>query len=228
MDNSEAFQVPTLVTTGVILVICMCYLLIFVNPQVAFNPFKPPIPTATLAEALVLPPTWTPTATSTPSTTWTPSITPSPTLTPSLTRLPTSTRTVTRTRTPIPPAPPPPPSPYIYQTFNQGCQHAGGTFIEGTVYRTAGGDPEYGARVAMSSAPSGAQIYIVATGGRSPGYYLHVLSSDGARPGTYFVWVVDGGGNPLSDPSAGRVTMNSLGPDTPGACWRAAVDFVHR
>lgn len=229
MDNSEAFQVPTLVTAGLILVVCMCFLLIFINPQVAFNPWKPPIPTSTQAAAVVLPPTWTPTATTIPSATFTPSITPTPTLTPSSTRLPTGTPTVTRTRTPIPPAPPPTISPFIYQTFYHGCQHSGGTFIEGTVYRTAAGDPESGARVAMSSAPSGAQIFIEPTGkSRSPGYYLHVLSPDGARPGTYFVWVVDGGGNPLSDPNAGRVTTNSLGPESGGACWRAAVDFVRR
>lgn len=229
MDNSEAFQVPTLVVAGLILVICMCYLLIFVNPQVAFNPFKPPIPTATLAAALVLPPTWTPTATTTPTETFTPSLTPSPTATSTVTRSPTSTSAATRTRTLTPIPPPPSLSPFIYQTHIQSCQHAGGTFIEGTVYRTAAGDPESGARVAMSSAPSGAEVFIEPTGkSRSSGYYLHVLNGNGPRPGTYYVWVVDGGGNALSDPYAGRITTNALGPDTPGSCWRAAVDFVHK
>jgi hypothetical protein len=229
MDNSEAFQVPTLVAAGLILLVCMCYLLIFVNPYMALNPFKPPIPTATLGAALILPPTWTPTGTIVPASTWTPSVTPIPSLTQASTRLPTSSRTITRTRTrtPVPP-PAPPSSPFVYQTIYQGCQHSGGTFIEGTVYRTAAGELEAGARVAMSSAPSGAQLFIVQTGGRNAGYYLHVLNPDGPKPGTYFVWVVDGGGNALSDPYAGRVTTNSLGADSAGSCWRAAVDFVHK
>ncbi len=229
MDNSEAFQVPMLVTAGLILIVCMCYLLIFINPYVVFNPFQPPIPTATRGVALILPPTWTPTGTTIPPSTFAPSITPIPALTSTPTRMATKSPMITRTRTrtPIPPAPPP--SPYVYQTVYQGCQHSGGTFIEGTVYRTAAGEVESGARVAMSSAPSGAEVFIESTGrSRNSGYYLHVLSPDGPRPGTYFVWVVDFGGNALSDPYAGRVTTNSLDANTPSSCWRATVDFVRK
>lgn len=77
----------------------LCYLVIFVNPQIMFNPFKPPQaviePTATIAVAAeatkppptftipaTYPPTWTPTATPTATSTRTPTLTPTSTLTP--------------------------------------------------------------------------------------------------------------------------------------------------
>lgn len=81
------------------LLVGLCYLVIFVNPQIMFNPFKPPqaiiAPTSTVAVAIkdtqppptftpppTYPPTWTPTATPTPTSTRTPTLTPKPTSTP--------------------------------------------------------------------------------------------------------------------------------------------------
>lgn len=78
--------------------IVLCYLTIFVNPQIAFNPFKPSafkLPTATPAAVAAVtqvpptstpppsyPPTWTPTATPIPTRTNTPRPTATPTFTP--------------------------------------------------------------------------------------------------------------------------------------------------
>lgn len=248
---SDGYQIATFVVVVLILLVCMCYLLIFVNPQVALNPFKPPRASPT-AVALGLPPTWTPVPTSTDTPTFTPTrtFTPAPTETPTLTPLPTlpptatpipptatATRpTPTRTRRPptatLPP-PTPVPSPYTYRTVVQSCKHSGGTFIEGTVYRTSAGEPEAGIRVALGSGPGPGtgDIYYVTSGtqGRSAGYYVHVIRANGAAPGNYYVWVADSNGNPLSDPNAGRVTTNSISnPDDPAACWLAVVDFVRR
>ena len=86
-----------LMTVGLLL----CYLVIFVNPQIALNPFKPPVvdlPTVTLvAQATEVPPTFTPPMTFPP--TWTPTATPIPTST----RTPTPTPTPTFTPGPVPP-----------------------------------------------------------------------------------------------------------------------------
>lgn len=232
-DTSESgFQLPTLIVVILIALVCMCYLLIFVNPQVALNPFKPPtgVPTSV---GRILPPTWTPTATRTPSPTPTSTLTPTPTMTPS----PTSPATATRrlpTRTPRPTSPPATaPSPYTYYPVFQSCKHSGSTFIEGTVYRNSAGEPESGVRVALSSGPGPgtAEVFYVTSGtqGKSAGYYVHILNATGPRPGTFYVWVADSNGNALSDPNLGRVTTNAItNPDDPTSCWWAIMDFVHK
>ncbi|MBI4785576.1 MAG: hypothetical protein HY782_00805 [Chloroflexi bacterium] len=240
--NEDRYQVATLVVVVMTVLVCMCYLLIFINPQVALNPFKPSTLTPTFV-ALGLQPTWTLTPTSTPTRTQTPTATPTITLTPLPTDTPTATpvlptRTPTRippTRTPRPPSPPTaPPSPYSYNTVRQGCFHAGGTFIEGTAWTSAsGGSPQAGVRVALGSGagPGTGDVYYVTTGtqGKSDGYYVHIIRQDGAATGTYYVWIADGSGNALSDPNAGRVTINGIrNPDDSNACWRAVVDFTRR
>ena len=75
--------------------VLLCYLTIFLNPQIAFNPFKPPVlklPSSapkvaatelpTFTPPLTYPPTWTPTATPTATGTFTPRPTATPTFTP--------------------------------------------------------------------------------------------------------------------------------------------------
>ncbi len=247
MDDfrEEPYQIATLVVVVVTVLVCMCYLLIFINPQVSLNPFKPPIDTPTLV-AFGLQATWTPTPTVTPTSTGTPTSTPTITSTPLPTNTPTNTP-VPATATPLPtatrriptatrrpPTPPPAPaSPYVYNVVRQGCSHAGGTFIEGTVWGSSGGNPQAGMRVALSSGPGPGRgdIYYVTSGqqGRSDGYYLHVINANGAAPGTYYVWVADANGNPLSDPNQAQVITNNIrNGDDPAACWRAVVDFVHK
>lgn len=115
----------------------------------------------------------------------------------------------------------------------QSCTHSGSTFIEGTVYRNSGGEPESGVRVALSSGPGPGtgDVYYVTSGtqGKSAGYYVHILNSNGSKPGTFFVWVADDNGNALSDPNIGRVTTNAItNPDDPASCWWAIMDFVHK
>ncbi|MBI5302459.1 MAG: hypothetical protein HY868_09995 [Chloroflexi bacterium] len=234
MDDflQENFQIATLVVIVIIVLVCMALGLIFVNPQVALNPFKPPLPTPTAIAAL--PPTWTPTPTNTPTGTRTPTATGTPTVTPTETPIPSATpilptSTPTRRPTPRPTRPPAPTaSPYIYTTFIIECKHAGGTYIEG--YATNAQGEESGVRVRLGSTAGGDEIQTVTTGSnRSPGYYVFVLNDRGSRPGTYYVWVVDGNGRAISNPSVGRVTTNDIrNSDDPSACWRAVVSFGRR
>ena len=243
--NEDRYQIATLIVVVLTVLVCMCYLLIFINPQVALNPFKPGtvVPTSV---AFGLQPTWTLTPTTTPTPTLTPTLTPTntptspPTNTPTPTPIvPTNTaKRIPPTRTPRPPATPRPPtvppSPYSYNTVQQGCFHAGGTFIEGTVWTAAsGGSPQAGVRVALGSGPGpgSGDVYYVTSGaqGKSDGYYVHIIQGNGPAAGTYYVWIADGSGNALSDPNAGRVTTNSIrNPDDGNACWRAVVDFTRR
>jgi hypothetical protein len=83
------------------LIVGMVLLVIFLKPEVSFNPFPPPtevliptisVPTATPTSRIVLPPTWTPEATLEPSAT--------PTLRPTVTPFPTDTQAVLATDTP--------------------------------------------------------------------------------------------------------------------------------
>ncbi len=227
--NEEGYQIATLVVVVVTVLVCMYYFLIFINPQIALNPLKPPVPIST-AVAVQLQPTWTPTPTRTPTLTPTPTNTPTITLTPTNTAVPTQTRPPTATVTRRPPAtsPPPPPtvSPYPYRAVLQKCTHSGGTYIKGTVWN--GGAPQTGVLVRVSTSPDmGTVVASSTTAGQSDGSttYTIVLSTNGARVGTWYVWAADGSGAPISDPHF-AVQINSL-PDGPGSCWFPIVDFVH-
>jgi hypothetical protein len=101
----------TIVALVLTVLTCLCYLTIFINPQMPLNPFPPPrgiggaspTPTRTGAPAgPTFPPTWTPTSTATP--TDTPIPTDTPTITPTPTDTSTPTFTATATRPPAPPA----------------------------------------------------------------------------------------------------------------------------
>jgi hypothetical protein len=104
LQPAQAGSILFIVLTVIVL---LCYAVIFINPQIVFNPFKPPMvafPTATMS-AMASTPTLTPLPTSTPRQpfppTWTPTATPTPTV----------TRTPTPTGTPIPPTSTPAPLP---------------------------------------------------------------------------------------------------------------------
>lgn len=234
MDNSDVFQIPTLIVIGIIVIVCLFFAMIFANPQVALNPFKPILPSPTVI-ALVFPPTNTPVPTDTPTLTLTPTSTLTPSSTPTLANTPTNTTvpivlTATRTRTVRPlPRPTVIISAYAYNARYQGCFHAGQTFIEGTVYRTAAGDREQGTRVALGSGPGPGtgDIYYVTSS--ETGYYVHMINAAGPTAGTFFVWIADASNRAISDPNAGRVQTNTIrNPDDPGACWRGVVDFVRK
>lgn len=242
-DSEEKYQIATLIVWTLTGLVIFFYALIFINPRVAFNPFKPPLPTATLLAALsTLPPTWTPPAPSSPIPTATlteiPTATrvilPAPTLapaaataTPTLTATPTA-RPPTRTPAPTLAVPPTPiPSPYAYRA-RLSCSHSGSTQIKGSV--SSGGQPQEGVRVRVATSPDVATVVEEQFTRRqfdgSAGYAF-VLRATGAfdPPATWYVWLVDGAGNPLSDPNF-HFQTNNFPYDNPLACWLAIVDFI--
>lgn len=246
-DSEEKFHIAALVVWTITGLVILFYTIIFINPRVAFNPFKPPLPTSTLLARLsTLPPTWTPTAISSPTATPTPSTTPTitatrtrvipptPTLAPSTATLtPSATWTVTPrppTRTPAPTTVAPPtaiPSAYAYRaTLN--CSHSGGTQIKGTV--SSGGQPQEGVRVRVATSPDAATVIEEQFTRRQPdgsAGYAFILKAIGAfdPPATWYVWIVDGTGQPLSDPNF-HFRTNNYPPEHPLTCWLAIVDFV--
>lgn len=130
--DDRTLEITTVVVVVLIALVILCYLAIFLNPQVIFNPFKPPLPTpVAVATSPLNVPTWTPTATPThtntptPTFTWTPSPTPTDTPTP-LPPTDTPTPTPTATNTPKPPPPPKPkpptptPTPWPYDYVSAG------------------------------------------------------------------------------------------------------------
>ncbi|MBI3537745.1 MAG: hypothetical protein HY070_09340 [Chloroflexi bacterium] len=158
-----------------------------------------------------------------------------PTLTPTLTQTPEPTATITRTRAPTarptarpptaPPAPPPVVStfPYIYHAQFQKCEHAGDTYIKGTVYRDRN-DPNsivIGAIVVFSGSPDGAPAEVQIMKEQS---YTFILQAHGASPGNFFVWVVDPSLKRISEISP-IITFNNKPASDPTSCWAAVVDF---
>lgn len=114
--DDRTLEIATVVVVVIIALIVLCYLVIYLNPWVFFNPFKPATPTPTPGDSALFEPTWTPTATATetdtptPTSTWTPT----PTATDTPTPLPptaTDTPTPTSTSPPPPTKRPPPPKP---------------------------------------------------------------------------------------------------------------------
>ncbi|MDM8528510.1 carboxypeptidase-like regulatory domain-containing protein [Anaerolineales bacterium HSG24] len=130
---------------------CMCYAVIFLQPDIQINPLSPKRATVAAAKITVAapsptlpprpteepyPPTWTPSPTNTPGPTKTPTQTRTPT--PTKTNTPTKTSTPTKTNTPIPPTLPPPPTntptpyPFVISSHSSknNCADVG---LEGTV-----------------------------------------------------------------------------------------------
>jgi hypothetical protein len=94
-----------LILVGAVCVLSL-FLMIFINPQSALNPFPPPtvpvlmvLPTASPTSANQLPPTWTPTSVQLPTETPTPEPTNTPTVTATFYVLPSPTITPTPTAT---------------------------------------------------------------------------------------------------------------------------------
>jgi hypothetical protein len=218
-----------------IVLVVVAYLLIFINPRIALNPFKPPrevTPTLAVAALPALPPTWTLTPTNTATPTLTPTPTATPTLAPTLapaSATPTIAPTATPrppTRTPGPVAPTPIPLPYTYRPVIQSCTHSGSTQIKGRV--TSGGGPVDGARVRLATSPDSTGFVDEQTVRRdSDGstIYAFVMSLGSLAPFNWYVWVVDAQGTALSDPNF-RVSMNDLPESDPASCWLAVVNFA--
>lgn len=101
MSPAQAGSILFMVLTVVML---LCYVAIFVNPQIMFNPFKPPVANIQPPEVQVGGATPTPTVppTFTPPQPFPPTWTPTATGTATVTRTPTPTRTPTSTPKPLP------------------------------------------------------------------------------------------------------------------------------
>lgn len=232
-ESEEFFQIGTLVIIVLIVLAIAAFFLIYLNPRVAINPFKPPLATATMIAAL--PPTWTPTPTNTPTVTRTPTPTETPTLTPTVTPTATNTptplaptATITRRPTARPvTTPAPAATQYTFRANLQSCTHSGGTYIKGTVWQ--GGSPQAGVRVRVStSADVGTVVDEQITRQQPDGAvnYTFVLRALGAfdQPSYWHVWTADSAGNPISDPHF-RIQTNNYPDSNPAACWLAVVDF---
>ena len=111
------------IVLGMTILSFLCYLTIYIQPNIPFNPLSPNRATAiailrTSEAPVITIPTFTPDNSYPPTWTSTPTKTPGPTKTPTNTRTPTSTKTPTPTRTPTPtdtstprpPTLPPPPT----------------------------------------------------------------------------------------------------------------------
>ncbi|MGB8648647.1 MAG: hypothetical protein WCF84_25645 [Anaerolineae bacterium] len=103
-DREQFFQYATFGVIGLTVVICLCYSLIFINPNANLISSLRPIASSPTAAGFSLPPTWTPTLTRTPTETPTEVPTDTPTNTPTNTPIPTNT--TLPTFTPLPTLPP--------------------------------------------------------------------------------------------------------------------------
>jgi hypothetical protein len=121
--NNQTITILIAIILGLTLLSVLCYLTIYIQPNIPFNPLSPNRATAVAilktSEATVIvfssytpdtsyPATWTTTPTKTPGPTKTATDTRTPT--PTKTATPTKTPTPTKTFTPLPPTVPPPPT----------------------------------------------------------------------------------------------------------------------
>lgn len=231
-SSEEGFQIATLVVIVLVVLVCMGMALIFVNPQVALNPLKPPLPTTTLVVA-VLPPTWTPTPTDTPTLTPTPTSTDTPTFTPTNTNTPTNTPIPTLTRRPTPrptrtwtPVPVIPSYPFRLGRPVEVHDNCGTWYIAGTVWNSS--DPSRGTK-------SGVPILVYfgnqyqgtnftgSHAGKSSGYWEWIFANGTAGNG--YVVIIDSNGNVLSPQIPFHLTAN-CNPSQGEAVNQAIIDFV--
>lgn len=113
--NGRLIIILIALIVGLALLTLVCFVTLYLSPNLAFNPLSParatanaatriasiPTPEPTLVVAVTYPPTWTPSPTFTPAPTKT--VTDTRTPTPTRTATPTDTATFTPTFTPVPP-----------------------------------------------------------------------------------------------------------------------------
>jgi hypothetical protein len=198
--DDRTLEIATVVVVVVIALVILCYLAIFINPWVPFNPFPPATPTPEQGQALAtMPATWTPTATATQTETPTPTATWTPTPTPTDTPLPTATNTATPTATntrkpptntprPKPPKPTATPTPWpYYYTISEAGPDCAATWVWGYVVGTDGlAEPNVQVRVGND------QGWRADTWTDVNGRYEFKFA-DGAQAGMWFVRVFKGG-----------------------------------
>ncbi len=230
--SEETYQIATLVVVVITVLLVVADILVFINPRIALNPFKPPLEaTATLAVAAVptFPPTWTPQPTDTAVPTPTATSSPTPTLTPTPTSSPTPAPSATRRPAARPPgstAPTAIPFAYAYKTVIRSCTHSGTTAIKGQV--TSGGNAVDGIHVRLATGSDTSNVVDEQTVKRDTNgntVYAFVFGAPSSGSFAWHVWAADAEGNALSDPNM-AVTINTLPADDPESCWLAVVDFV--
>lgn len=191
------FNVLTLVVLAAIVGVIGVFARIFLNPQIAFNPFPPPTLPAQLG---------TPTATYTPAValgaTWTPA--------PTFTLAPTITVVPTETPTPIPTETPVPLPPFALQPGNpvrlpnianaDECDWMG---VGGQVFNLEN-QPITSLGVHLEGTLDGNPVSLDTVTGSAPdigpsGYDFNLATQPIASEETLWVQLNDGGGRPLSD-----------------------------
>jgi len=231
--SDDFFQIAALVVATLTGIIVIAFALIFVNPRIAFNPFKPPIvPTPIIVALPTSQPTWTPTTT--PTETSTPTLTPTSTATPTLTSTPTNAPTNTSaptarpaTRTPVIALPPTPlPSAFPYRATLRSCAFGSPTQIKGKV--TSGGSPVDGVHIRLATSTDVATVVedqAVKRDSDLSTIYAFIISPPDSGSFQWHIWLTDAQGASISDPNY-NVTINSLPASSPDSCWIAVVDFV--
>jgi hypothetical protein len=197
--DDRTLEIVTVVVVVLIALIILCYLAIYINPWVFFNPFPPERDSSQVPPTSGLPATWTPlptgTATSTPtaSPTWTSTPLPTPTWTPTATSTPTRTPTntpppPTNTRPPPPPRPTSTPTPWPYDYESAGGRpDCARTWVHGYVLG-ANGLPEDGVQMRVGND----QGWRTDTWTDVNGYYAFEFWG-GPKAGRWFVRVFKGG-----------------------------------
>jgi len=197
----------------VLITVCIAgyYALIFINPNIPFNPFPPPptpfrLPTATITP-IQLPATWT--ATNPPLMTATDTPPPTFTLIPTM----TSFSLIPPTQTPLPTSTPTAPFSatvqYIASTIiypDLGCNWLG---IGGTITDASGADISQQV-IALAGTFNGQTVFFPTVSGLVPAYgrsgfefnlgnILHLTKVPVASNQTLYLQVLDQSGLPLSD-----------------------------
>jgi hypothetical protein len=244
-ERDQYFQYATFGVIGLILVVCACYGLLFLNPAV--NPILALRPaTATrLVSVIEFPATWTPTSTRTPTDTPTEAPTDTPTDTPTNTPIPSNTPLPTATFTQVPPPPtakpfprpvyhsptplptaPPASNSFVVVKGETSCSPDGTWFIEGTVWANGYGNGFVpGTRVRLWIDGAGYQDAIAgATGKNSPGYYEFIFPKH--TQGNGRIGIVDDSGNLLTPGRyAVKLTKNCTGA---GVVNEIIIDFTRQ
>lgn len=194
--SDRTLEIAAVIVVVLIALVLLCYLAIFINPWVPFNPFQPPTRTPIAIVTPVVAATWTPTPTPTPTGTFTPTPTWTPSPTPTNTPLPTATDTSTplptNTNTPLPPprpptrTPAPTPWPYYY-TISEARGNCQLTWVWGYVVGENGfGEPNV--RVQAGNDQGWTAEDITDEDGH---YQIHF--HNGPKAGKWFVRVFKGG-----------------------------------
>jgi hypothetical protein len=233
--DDRTLEVATVIVVVVIALVILCYLAIYINPWIIFNPFPPDTPTPVAVITATTGPTWTPTATPTTTATptatgtWTPTPTPTNTATPTPTWTPTATATNTPTpipptKKPVPPKPTRTPTPMPYYPFGPTASGpAGGrpdcaaTWVDGYVLG-ANGLPEPSVQMRVGNDDG----WFADTTTDVNGYYVYKFW-DGPLADKLYVQVFKGG----VARSMQYWWETSAGCDSPYAIQYIRVDWRH-